>query len=268
MAAHTLDSTQKKPGNLKRTISSEEFGESTGSLKRTNSNEESEADVSDVNGEMLPSPLRHRRAASSGTSRPIATFSGAKPGMVPTRALSHAQQRLPSASAQNENDEQQHTPDKPVRKPTRVVSGARLPTKKDGGYSPVPATISAGSPTRSSSTANDLHLEDAEEDNGTFARIGDRKHVKIADGDKENGTALQRDDSFQGTSSSGNNSNTSSSGNNSNSESASTSTSATPAGNEGGEGGGPARRAKKSLGWGDKKAPPLNYKPWYSVFIW
>ena len=28
------------------------------------------------------------------------------------------------------------------------------------------------------------------------------------------------------------------------------------------------RSTGKSLGWGDKKAPPLNYKPWYSVFIW
>ena len=24
----------------------------------------------------------------------------------------------------------------------------------------------------------------------------------------------------------------------------------------------------KSLGWGDKKAPPLNYRPWYSIFSW
>ena len=25
---------------------------------------------------------------------------------------------------------------------------------------------------------------------------------------------------------------------------------------------------RKSLGWGDKKPPPLNYRPWYSVFLW
>jgi hypothetical protein len=24
----------------------------------------------------------------------------------------------------------------------------------------------------------------------------------------------------------------------------------------------------KSLGWGDKKPPPLNYRPWYSIFSW
>ena len=28
------------------------------------------------------------------------------------------------------------------------------------------------------------------------------------------------------------------------------------------------REGGKKLGWGDKKPPPLNYKPWYSIFTW
>ena len=28
------------------------------------------------------------------------------------------------------------------------------------------------------------------------------------------------------------------------------------------------REGGKNLGWGDKKPPPLNYRPWYSVFSW
>ena len=28
------------------------------------------------------------------------------------------------------------------------------------------------------------------------------------------------------------------------------------------------REGGKKLGWGDHKPPPLNYRPWYSVFIW
>lgn len=262
MAADTLDSTQKEPGNLKRNVSNEEFVESPGSLKRTISNEEAQVDVHDVNSEMLPTPLRNRGVgrASSGLSRPIETFSGTKssPGMVPTRTPSQAPQCLPSVSVRSESHEQHPTTDKPVRKATRVVpAGTRLSTKKDGGYSPLPATVSASSLTRSSSTANDLHLEDAEEDNKPFARLTDKKQIKMADTDKEHDTVLQRDDSFHGTSSSGNSTA---------SESASTSASAT-AGSEGGEGG-HTRKARKSLGWGDKRAPSLNYKPWYSVFIW
>lgn len=217
------------------------------------------------------------RGASSPT-KPIATFAGSSSNLV---------SRTQSATVSAEDAT---VAEKPVRKPTRVAT--RQAPKKDGGSSPIIGL-------RPASKADDsMHLEDLNE---TDLAPASSKHIKACGGifcfprpyppccrrhaaqaqvraQTCRFSALttadlpQQEPDNQMTDPSNI------------PERASAETSAeeqddparvqNPAAESSGvpvEGDAPVdarkkRSTGKNLGWGDKKAPPLNYKPWY--YIW
>ncbi len=188
-------------------------------------------------------------AASKGQSsaaRQITTFSGvSRPGSFsrnPSSPVPQQNEPVNNASADPEVLEK--------RKPTRVPT--KQGNKKDAVYSPVPAEKFLGHKAGQAMELQDLDLDDYEVQ---YPVVPYRKKVSVdADSnppERDEGEFGNENDIGRVASSVG-------------SDLSGVSSSSTADGTEFTR----RRTGAKSLGWGDKKPPPLNYRPWYSIWSW
>jgi len=185
-------------------------------------------------------------AASKGQSSParqITTFSGiSRPGSFsrnPSSPVPPQNEPVNNASADPEVLEK--------RKPTRVPT--KQGNKKDAAYSPVPAEKFLGHKAGQAMELQDLDLDNYQEQ---YPVAPYRKKVS-ADADSN---PPERDESEYG--------------NENEISSVVSDVSAVSSSNSADGTEFTPRRSSgaKSLGWGDKKPPPLNYRPWYSIWSW
>lgn len=131
------------------------------------------------------------------------------------------------------------------RKPTRVPT--KQGNKKEAVYSPVPAEKYLGHKADQAMELQDLDLDDYKEQ---YSVAPYRKKMSV-DADSN---PPERDESEVG---------------NENEIGRVVSNAVSSSDSADGTGFGRRRSSgAKSLGWGDKKPPPLSYRPWYSIWSW